>query len=80
MNRQWVLFHLREASSELAATIREFEDDPEYGLGEFSVGMAHLYHHLNTAWNSRDASGAEVEESSEEAFHAWRRFPDDLPL
>ena len=79
MKRQWVLFHLREASSELAATLSEIED-PEYGFGEFSVGMAHLYHHLNTAWNSRGASEERVSLSSDEDFQSWRKFPADLPL
>src|SRR5262245_8236873 len=53
MNKIWILDHLREAHEELSRTIGELESDPEYGEGELYVAMAHLYHHLNTAWNSR---------------------------
>jgi len=80
MNREWVLFHLREAATELDSIIREIQDDPSYGYGAFSVDMAHLYHHLNTAWNSKAESAERVKLCSQEDFDAWRRFPLDLPL
>ena len=56
MNREAVLFNLQEAKEELDRTIKEFESDPDYDFGTFFVSMSHLYHHLNTAWNARDAS------------------------
>ena len=51
MNREWVLFQLREGQEELNRTIAEIAADPDYDVGEFIVAMQHLYHHLNTAWN-----------------------------
>jgi hypothetical protein len=45
MNREHTLWHLQEATEELQRTIREIENEPEYGYGEFSVAMQHLYHH-----------------------------------
>jgi hypothetical protein len=80
MNRQLVISNLREAAEELAGTIRELETTPDYGYGEFSVAMRHLYHHLNTAWNARDASAERAAMCSEEDFNAWRKFPEDLLL
>lgn len=80
MNRDWVLFHLQEALEELQHTIAEIRATPDAGYGELSVAMQHLYHHLNTAWNSWDATPAEVEPASEEAFARWSRFPTNLPM
>ena len=51
-----VLFHLREAKEELDRTIAEVETTSDYGVREFRVAMSHLYHHLNTAWNGREAT------------------------
>jgi hypothetical protein len=80
MNRDWVLFNLREAEAELRRTIAELESTPDYGVGEFSVAMAHAYHHLNTAWNSQNASAAAVQECAKDDFDRWRQFPTDIYL
>ena len=80
MNREWVLFHLREVEAELRRTIAEIEATPDYGYGEFSVAIAHAYHHLNTAWNSKDENDAKVEASAEADFQRWRQFPTDIYL
>ena len=78
MNREWVLHHLREAHEELERTIAEIGKTPEYDSGEFLVAMSHLYHHLNTAWNARDASESAVREVTAEDFKRWSAFPGDL--
>ena len=75
MNRDAILFHLREAKGELDGTIAEIEQDPEYGFEEFQVAMSHLYHHINTAWNGRDASRERHRDCSQEDFDTWRKFP-----
>jgi len=80
MNRDWVLFNLREAIEELTRTISEIEATPDYGYGEFSVAMQHLYHHLNTAWNARDATPDQVATCTETDFQMWRQFPVDIYL
>ena len=80
MNRDWVVLQLREAQQELSRTLAEIEADPDYDVGEFMVAMQHLYHHLNTAWNSRNEAPARVESCAEEDFYAWRRFPGDIYL
>ena len=49
MNRDYVLYHLREAEEELIRTIREIANVAEYDYGGFVVAMMHLYHHINTA-------------------------------
>ena len=80
MNRDHVLFHLREAREALDHCIRDIEQDLDYDYGEFVVDVTHQYHHLNTAWNGRDASAEQVAACSEEDFHLWRRFPDTIDM
>lgn len=79
MNKDWVIYNLKEAKEELDRTIVDIENDPEYDLGVFFVSMQHLYHHLNTAWNSQNASQKEVEECIQENFNKWGEFPKDIP-
>src|SRR5688500_18783111 len=71
------LSNLREAHEELSRTIAELESDPEYGEGEFYVAMAHTYHHLNTAWNSRSAKADEMSCLGMDEYYAWRKCPVD---
>ncbi len=80
MNKEWIHFHLTEALEELNRTINELSNDPDYGIGDFSVGMQHIFHHLNTAWNSRDVSPKKASESSDKDFNAWRQFPKDIDM
>jgi hypothetical protein len=80
MNRDAVLFHLKEAKEELDRTITEIANDPTYEFGAFQVAMSHLYHHLNTAWNGRDASAERRRECIQSDFDLWRKFPSDTDL
>ena len=75
MNKDYVLYNLKEAAEQLQETIAELESDPEYGNGEFVFDMSHLYHHINTAWNAREESEAAVMECSESDFEKWRAMP-----
>jgi hypothetical protein len=45
-----------------------------------SLALRHAYHHLNTAWSSRDETDALVRECSEENFEKWRQFPADIDM
>ena len=80
MNREWVLSHLSEAHEELTRTIQDIRDTSDYGIGEFLPAMQHLYHHLNTAWNARDASETEVAKLTDATFKRWSSFPPDLVM
>ena len=81
MNRDHMLFHLREAHEQLVQTIKEVHENRAYDIGEYYVDMQHLYHHLNTAWNGRDAASEQVQNVTDELFQRWSRYPDpeDLP-
>jgi hypothetical protein len=80
MNRDYILWNLKEAAEALSGIIAEVEDNPDYEDVELMIALQHLYHHVNTAWNAREASPAAVEECSEENFALWRAFPDDIPM
>ena len=80
MNKEAILFHLREAKGELDRTLQALETDRDYEFGHFVVGMSHLYSHLNTAWNGRDASQERHHECAQSDFDAWRKFPSSDEL
>lgn len=82
MNRESVLANLKEAKEELDRTITELESTPDYEYGDFVIAMGHLYHHLNTAWNTQDESVEATRECSDDNFQKWRKFPpsEDLML
>ena len=78
MNREFVLFNLRDAQAALSEMIKEIEEDETYGYGEYTVAMAHLYHHMNTAWNAQDSSDERARACSQQDFEQWSGFPSDL--
>jgi hypothetical protein len=75
MNKDFILFNLKEARDQIVQTIQNMESDPEYEYGNYVVEITHLYHHLNTAWNARDSSDAQAKECSEADWDKWRQFP-----
>ena len=80
MNKDYILFHLKEAQEEITKTIRDIETDEEYEYGDFVVAMSHLYHHVNTAWNARDTSDVDADACSEKDFARWRQMPNSSEL
>jgi hypothetical protein len=78
MNKDYILFNLRETLEELQRSIARLEADPGYPEGELRIAIAHAYHHLNHAWNARHSSRAESSACSDENFARWRKFPRDL--
>ena len=80
MNRDFVLFHLREVAEEMSRTVREIESDPEYGAGQLLVAMQHTYHHLNSAWNGREIAELKALNINDSAWNRLGGFPPDFPL
>jgi hypothetical protein len=80
MNKEHLRFHLQEALEELSRTVAQCENNSEFSEGELLIGMQHLYHHLNTAWNARNLGQERVEQAADADFNAWGSFPKDLPL
>lgn len=79
MNKQWVLFHLTEALEELQKLTSTLASEA-VSSEEFEIAIEHVYHHVNTAWNSRSISDEEAREHSDSDFVNWRQFPKGLNL
>ena len=75
-----VLNDLREAKKELDGMIAEIERDTYVDLDGYYVAFQHVYHHLNTAWNSRNEPDSRMGTCTEDDFDRWRRFPSDFDL
>jgi len=80
VNRDQVLSHLSEARDAIAQTVEDIRVTPDYDDSEYWVDMQHIYHHINTAWNSRNATVAEVDPVTDGRFNRWSQFPSDLPM
>jgi hypothetical protein len=53
---------------------------PDRNEGGLEVGLAHAYHHLNFAWNSRRMPFTRVAACAAADFNEWGRFPRDIDL
>jgi len=77
MNKDKVLFHLREAKEQLDDTIKSLETNNEYDFDLYN-DLEHIYSHINSAWNGRN-KGYEEEETDEE-YSKNRQFPTDIDM
>ena len=59
---------------------QELKSNPAFDDIEFGIAMKHMYNHLNTAWNSRNADPHDTATCSDEDFDAWRAFPADISM
>ena len=50
-----------------------------FGPGWFEVTIAHVYHHVNYAWNCRHAGAERAIRCSDRDFNRWEKFPKDWP-
>lgn len=77
MNKDAVIFHLKEGLEELEKTLRHLESNNDYSKTDLEMGMGHLYHHLNTAWNGRNQPDEKFNNCTEEDFERYRKFPKE---
>ena len=80
MNKEYILYNLKEAKEAIEQIIQDLEKDSEYGKEAYYVDMQHLYHHLNTAWNSRFSTRKQSIKCSKKDFNTWRQFPNDIEM
>jgi len=80
MNREYVLYNLKEAESALARTIRGLESEDGFDEERLLQAMMHLYLHVNTAWNARNTTPDEARECSATNFREWHHFPGDIAM
>ena len=77
MNKNWVLFHLAVAHEDLGRLLADMQSNRRYEVDEYVVDIANVYHHLNTAWNARNATDTAAREWSNEDYYRWRQFPPE---
>jgi hypothetical protein len=80
MNTDFIASNLKEAGEELQRLAARADSGEDISFEDFHVAMAHIYHHLNSAWNGRNITDAEWRECSDENWNKWRSYPTDLPL
>lgn len=65
---------LEDAHEHLGDLIREMQESGEIDVESYAVCVAHVYAHLNRAWNSREFKG----ELSKKQWEEFRSYPKDL--
>jgi hypothetical protein len=76
IQRHIVLMNIQDAREQLEA-IEKSLLDPDYEEVELKLDLAHAYHHLNYAWNTRNEPDAVLERHADEDFARWSRYPSD---
>ncbi|WP_310393541.1 hypothetical protein [Hymenobacter sp.] len=71
-----LMYELEDAEDGLKSLFKDIAEDPEFGEVEFRIHMAHIYVHLNRAWNSRNATAEQ--QSDDVLWKKWGRFPVDI--
>ena len=80
MNTRFIASNLKEAEEELRSLITRVASGEQLSFEDYHVAMAHIYHHLNSAWNGRDATDEQWRECSDKDYQKWQKFPEDLPM
>ncbi|HEV2800904.1 MAG TPA: hypothetical protein VGW12_10430 [Pyrinomonadaceae bacterium] len=78
--RAYIAWNLEDAHEELTRILDGISPDKEIDEDEFRVRMAHLYSHLNTAWNVRNASASDLDSAGGKQLNSWMRFPEDIEV
>lgn len=73
-----LMYELEDAQDGLNSLFQEIAEDTEFGEEAFRVHMAHIYSHLNRAWNGRNAAASQHDD--EALRDKWAEFPTDLKL
>jgi len=79
MNKPAIKCHLKEATEQLAATLRAIKKKG-YREEALLVELSHVYHHVNFAWHGRNYGAARHRECSDADFYRWPRFPSEKEM
>ena len=69
-----LMYELEDAHEHLGKLIEEMNTRGNLDIESYSTDIAHIYAHLNRAWNLRDFHG----EMSEQQQEQFRNFPKDI--
>ena len=69
-----LLSELEDTHEHLGSLISEMDREGKIDVESYAVDIAHIYAHLNRAWNTRDITSEVTDEQWEEG----RSYPKDL--
>ena len=69
-----LMSELEDAHEHLGSLISGMTRDGQIDIESYAIDVAHIYAHLNRAWNTRNVSG----EITEEQWEEGRSYPTDL--
>ena len=72
----WATFMDELEDAHLSNLCKELNSTKEYGNIEFQIDIAHVYSHLNRAWNGRNTTEKQSDDKS--IWHQWSQFPTDI--
>ena len=72
-----LLSELEDAQEGIASLLKDMTTDRKnFDEASLQVHMAHIYGHINRAWNSRNATDEQHDDNALQ--DAWSKFPTDL--
>lgn len=69
-----LMYELEDAHEHLGRLVKDMHREGRIDVEAYAVDVAHVFAHLNRAWNTRDFVG----EMSEKQQAQYRAFPNDL--
>lgn len=77
MNTKFITFNFQEIAEEVELILRDMKAG---GMTEekYLKSIQHIYHHLNTAWNGRNAPADALDVAREADIRKWEKFPSDV--
>ncbi|GAA4494642.1 hypothetical protein GCM10023172_05170 [Hymenobacter ginsengisoli] len=73
-----LMYELIDAQDGIESLLRDMKEDKEFSEIEFGIHMAHIYGHLNRAWNRRNATDKQID--TYPMPEEWNSFPTDSDL
>jgi hypothetical protein len=76
MNNKIISSNIEEALEELEKIKNELEIKTLSEVN-FQIKLHHVYHHLNMAWNVRNAKTEQYRNMTDDDFKKWSSYPKD---
>jgi hypothetical protein len=80
MDHRHIRYNMEEIIEEASTILHNLKRGNAYSLEEYYHSMAHLIHHVNTAWNARDVSLETAEQAPPDLRQQWNQYPTDIRL
>jgi hypothetical protein len=77
LNRPCIASDLQEAIEELQK-LSALASSGELKVEQLQIGLLHVYHHLNWAWNTRYVPASKQRALTHTEFRRWGRYPDRI--